>query len=79
MPCHAMPYPHLHLEGCFEAATIARWPKMRGVALVGEYALCRQSFGWTDAMANTVATTSIDASFASADVKARLFGVLEDW
>jgi adenosine deaminase len=52
---------------------------MRGVALVGEYALCRQSFGWTDAMANTVATTSIDASFASADVKARLFGVLEDW
>lgn len=25
---------HLHLEGCFEAVTIAQWPKMEGVALV---------------------------------------------
>jgi adenosine deaminase len=54
-------------------------PALLGASLVGEYALCRQSFGWTDEMIKSVAQTSIDASFASPDVKAQLLGALKDW
>lgn len=33
-------------------------PALQGASLVGEYALCRRSFGWTDAMIKSVAQTS---------------------
>lgn len=54
-------------------------PALLGASLVGEYALCRQSFGWTDEVTKSVARTSIDASFASADVKTQLLEALNDW
>jgi adenosine deaminase len=37
-----------------------------------EYALCRDTFEWSDDDVWSVARTSIDASFANDDVKARL-------
>jgi adenosine deaminase len=54
-------------------------PALLGASLVGEYALCRQAFGWTDAVTRAVARTSIGASFANADVKARLLADLQAW
>jgi adenosine deaminase len=54
-------------------------PALLGASLVGEYALCRHTFGWTDAITKSVAQTSIEASFASEDVKTRLLEVLKDW
>jgi adenosine deaminase len=54
-------------------------PTLLGASLVGEYGLCRQAFGWTDEMTKSVARTSIDASFASADVKAHLMQALIAW
>ena len=54
-------------------------PALLGASLIGEYALCRRTFGWTDAMTKSVARTSIDASFASSDVKAQLLAALKDW
>jgi adenosine deaminase len=54
-------------------------PALLGASLVGEYALCRHTFGWTDEITKSVAQTSIDASFASADVKAHLLQALSDW
>jgi adenosine deaminase len=54
-------------------------PALLGTSLVGEYALCRSTFGWTDAITKSVAQTSIDASFASADVKTKLLEALKYW
>lgn len=54
-------------------------PALLGASLVGEYALCRQTFGWTDEVTRSVARTSIEASFASADVKTRLLQALKAW
>jgi adenosine deaminase len=54
-------------------------PALLGASLVGEYALCRHIFGWTDEITKSVAQTSIDASFASADVKTKLLEALKDW
>ncbi len=54
-------------------------PALLGASLIGEYALCRRTFGWTDAMTKLVAQTSIDASFANVDVKAQLLAALKDW
>jgi adenosine deaminase len=54
-------------------------PALLGASLVGEYAMCRRTFGWTDAITKSVAQTSIDASFASADVKMKLLEALKDW
>jgi adenosine deaminase len=54
-------------------------PALMGASLVGEYALCRHTFGWTDEITKAVAQTSIDASFASTDAKARLLEALKDW
>jgi adenosine deaminase len=54
-------------------------PALLGASLVGEYALCRHTFGWTDEITKSVAQTSIDASFASADVKTKLLEALKDW
>lgn len=54
-------------------------PALLGATLVGEYALCRQTFGWTDEIIKSVARTSIEASFASTDVKVHLLEALKDW
>lgn len=54
-------------------------PALLGASLVGEYALCRHTFGWTDEITKSVAQTSIEASFASADVKTQLLKALNDW
>lgn len=54
-------------------------PALLGASLVGEYTLCRQAFGWTDEVTKSVAQTSIEASFANADVKAQLLAALKDW
>jgi len=54
-------------------------PALLGASLVGEYALCRQAFGWTDDVTKAVAQTSIEASFASDTVKAGLLESLVAW
>ncbi|MDM0113972.1 adenosine deaminase [Variovorax sp. J22R133] len=54
-------------------------PVLLGASLVGEYALCSKAFGWSDDTLRAVARTSIDASFANADVKARLVQALSAW
>jgi adenosine deaminase len=54
-------------------------PALLGASLVGEYALCRQAFEWTDDVTRDVARTSIEASFASDDVKAGLLKALRNW
>ena len=54
-------------------------PALLGASLIGEYALCRHTFGWTDAITKSVAQTSIDASFASVDVKIKLLEELKGW
>jgi adenosine deaminase len=54
-------------------------PALLGASLVGEYALCRKTFGWTDEMTKSVAQTSINASFASAEVKTQLLEALKAW
>jgi adenosine deaminase len=54
-------------------------PALLGASLVGEYALCRQTFGWTDEVTKAVAGTSIEASFASAAVKTQLLEALKHW
>lgn len=54
-------------------------PTLLGASLVGEYALCRHTFGWTDEITKSIAQTSIEASFASADVKTQLLKALKDW
>jgi adenosine deaminase len=54
-------------------------PVLLGASLEGEYALCRQAFGWSDEDLRALARNSIDASFANADVKAKLIGALARW
>lgn len=54
-------------------------PALLGASLVGEYALCRQAFGWKDEVTRSVARTSIEASFASDSVKASLLEKLKSW
>lgn len=54
-------------------------PALLGATLEGEYALCQQAFGWSDDDLRAVAATSIDASFAGADLKARLREQLQRW
>ena len=54
-------------------------PALLGTGLVGEYALCRQAFGWTDEVTRDVARTSIEASFASWDVRAGMLEKLTAW
>jgi adenosine deaminase len=54
-------------------------PALLGASLVGEYALCRQTFGWSDETTRSVARTSIEASFANADVQAQLLQALTAW
>ena len=54
-------------------------PVLLGASLEGEYALCSQAFSWTDEDLRALARNSIDASFADADVKARLLEALARW
>ena len=54
-------------------------PALLGASLVGEYQVCREAFGWSDDVTRAVARTSIEASFANADTKAKLLGALERW
>jgi adenosine deaminase len=54
-------------------------PALLGASLIGEYALCRQTFGWTDEVTRSVARTSIEASFANADTKTQLLESLSHW
>lgn len=54
-------------------------PALLGASLVGEYALCAQAFGWSDDDLRTLARHSIEASFANAEVKARLLQALARW
>jgi adenosine deaminase len=54
-------------------------PVLLGASLVGEYALCTRAFGWSDDDLRGIARTSIDASFASAGVKAALSQAVSGW
>ena len=54
-------------------------PALLGTSLVGEYALCRHAFGWTDEATKSVARTSIEASFANPDIKTQLLKALTHW
>lgn len=54
-------------------------PVLLGTSLVSEYALCSKAFGWSDDDLRALARTSIDASFANTDVKARLIQALSSW
>ena len=54
-------------------------PALLGASLVGEYSLCCQAFGWTDDVTRAVAHTSIEASFAPAQVKEDLLRALATW
>jgi adenosine deaminase len=54
-------------------------PVLLGANLVGEYALCSKAFGWSEGDLRALARSSIDASFANADVKARLTQELSRW
>ncbi len=54
-------------------------PSLLGASLEGEYALCRQAFGWSDAQLCEVAATSIEASFANDDIKRQLKQDLRAW
>ena len=52
-------------------------PALLDTSLEREYALCRDTFDWSDDDVWSVARTSIDASFANDDVKTRLRDALE--
>ncbi|WP_218508346.1 adenosine deaminase [Variovorax sp. dw_308] len=54
-------------------------PVLLGASLVGEYALCSTTFGWSEEVLRDVACDSITASFANADVKERLLADLARW
>ncbi|WP_213957836.1 adenosine deaminase [Variovorax sp. dw_954] len=54
-------------------------PVLLGASLVGEYALCSKTFGWSDEVLRTVARDSVSASFANEDVKTRLLADLARW
>jgi adenosine deaminase len=54
-------------------------PALLGASLVGEYGLCRQAYGWSDAVTKAVARTSIEASFANESTKSKLLRELEAW
>jgi len=54
-------------------------PALLGASLVGEYALCRKAFGWSDDVTRAVARTSIESSFANPEVKSELLISLHHW
>ncbi len=54
-------------------------PALLSATLAGEYQLCRTAFGWSDEVTKAVARTSIEASFANADIRKKLLQKLKDW
>lgn len=54
-------------------------PALLGASLEGEYALCSKAFAWSDEVLRNLARNSIDASFANADIKAKLIQALRRW
>ena len=54
-------------------------PSLLATSLPAEYKLASAAFGWSDEIVRDVARTSIDASFANADVKAQLKSALAGW
>ena len=54
-------------------------PALLSVNLVGEYQLCRNTFGWSDEITKAVALTSIESSFATTDIKSKLLNALNRW
>jgi len=54
-------------------------PSLLRTTLPREYALCRAHYGWSDDIVRELAATSIAASFANDDVKARLRQQLAAW
>ena len=54
-------------------------PSLLRTSLPREYALCRKHYGWNDDIVRELAETSIAASFATDDVKARLRQQLAHW
>jgi adenosine deaminase len=54
-------------------------PSLLGTSLPREYEICRCHFGWSDSVLRDLASTSISASFANEDVKARLRRELTLW
>jgi adenosine deaminase len=59
------------------AAAVAK--AARATSLPAEYKLASAAFGWSDEIVRDVARTSIDASFANAEVKAHLKSALVGW
>ena len=54
-------------------------PALLGTSLVDEYQRCQQAFNWTEDTVRAVALTSIEASFAPAELKAKLRQDLMAW
>jgi adenosine deaminase len=54
-------------------------PSLLATTLPREYAICQQQFGWSDEVLRQLAGTSIAASFAGEDLKARLRRSLSVW
>ena len=54
-------------------------PSLLGATLPGEYALASEAYGWGEDVARELARTSIEASFASAEVKTKLLSDLSAW
>jgi adenosine deaminase len=54
-------------------------PCLLGVTLLDEYARCVHAYGWSEDDLRAVARTSIEASFADAETKARLMTQLQAW
>ena len=54
-------------------------PCLLDVTLPGEYARCVDAYGWSRDDVRAVARTSIEASFAEAQTKARLLTALQTW
>ncbi len=54
-------------------------PALLGLKLENEYAACAKSFAWSDDEVRGIARTSIEASFAPADIKRRLVDALAAW
>lgn len=54
-------------------------PSVTGTTLTDEYRQAREVFGYSDTVLAGFATASVDASFASAETKARLRQEISDW
>jgi adenosine deaminase len=54
-------------------------PGPLGLTLAGEYEKCAAAFGWLESDLRSIAKTSIEASFADAVTKKRLFSDLDNW